>query len=310
MSSPTPSLPSAELRDDPDVPIVRTNIYGTSWVLMLIASYGGQPFDFISDPPVYNLTDPQTISAIEQVARYMQEGLIEYSGLLDNNAIFFGGASEDDYISIDILGELSLSSQMGEDEKFESQIVLFPDGIYMPVAFSSGIAHINSQSVYLQECYDWIRTVAQHPELFQGMPARFDQFENPALIAQQGSDIVEFYESLANSLTVPNVLALPGIYGNVPGTEQGAWIKPDFFYHALDNIILNDADIEMELAQAEANIQAYGECADDIDQISQLELGDLFAEDQEAGQAYMRQFVDCAIILVPELQERYSFYYQ
>ena len=300
----------AEIRSDLDDPVVRSDMYGSAWILMLIASYGGTPIDFTTDPPTYHLTTAENMAAIEQVARYMQDGLITYSGLISNDSFYFGGSPENDLIVIEVLGDAGYSQRtLGENDP-KPRLILFPEGTYLPIAFSSGMAHINSQSLNLQECYDWIQTIAAHPELFDGMPSQRSEFENPTLIAQKGSDIVEFYESLTEGLTAPNIMALPNIYGGVPSSIQGAWIVPDFFYNALDNIILNDADIETELTQAEENINTYNECVMDIEQVPDEELNSLFADDDNAWRAYYRQFSDCAIPLAPELRERYAYYYE
>jgi len=300
----------AELRSDTDEPVVRTNQYGASWVIMLIASYGGQPIDFSTDPPQYHLTTPETIEAIEQIAGYMQDDLITYIGMISNEIQYFGGSPEDDMIVIELLGDDGFGQQRSVEDEQNSLYVLFPEGTYLPMAFSSGMVHINSKSVNFQECYDWIQAIARHPELFQGMPSRRSQFENPALIAQKGSDIVEFYVSLTEGLSAPNIMTLPNVYGGVASAEQGAWIAPDFLYYALDNIIINDADVETELSQAQENINAYNQCVSGIEKIPSEELNSLFDGDDNAWRTYYSQFSDCAITLVPELRNRYSYYYQ
>lgn len=300
----------SEIREDTDDPVVRSNLYGSSWLIMLIGSYGGKPIDFSTDPPIYDFTSPETLFAIEQVVGNFKDGLLPYQGFINNNTVFFGGSPEDDMIIIDILGDSGFSQQIQSENSSETWIVLFPEGTYLPMAFSSGMAHINSETVNFQECYDWIQTIARHPELFQGMPSRQSQFENPALIAERGPDVIEFYNSLTAGLTAPNLLALPNVYGGVASSEPGAWIVPDFFFYAFDNIVLNDADITEELAQAEANIATYHECVAGYEPLSDEEQNGLFERDQDAWREYYTQFTDCAITLVPELLDRYIYYYQ
>jgi len=302
----------SENHDDPDTPIVRNNTFNAIWFSMLVASYGGLPIDNTTEPTTFNLTDPATITAIEQLKGFIDDGWIQYDGLSGNNSVFYGGDPSQDTIVIDVFGNSNFvfANSEGFGDDYPLQIVTFPDGVYMPVAYSLGSAYINSDSVNVQECYDWISTIAEQPELFVGMPSRPALFSDPDLIAQQGDELVALYQSLEQDLTAPNHLTFPSIYSPVASNTIGAWLEPNFFYMALDNAILEDADLEAELNQAQENIQLYRECSGNIEQLSQQELSDLWEQDQSEGQAYMRQFVDCAVTLAPELRDQYSFYYQ
>lgn len=302
----------SENHDDPDTPIVRNNTFNAIWFSMLVASYGGLPIDNATEPPTFNLTDPATITAIEQLKGFIDDGWIQYDGLSGNNSVFYGGEPSQDTIVIDVFGNSNFvfANSEGFGDDYPLQIVTFPDGVYMPVAYSLGSAYINSDSVNVQECYDWISTIAEQPELFVGMPSRPALFSDPELTAQQGDELVALYQSLEQDLTAPNRLTFPSIYSPVASNTIGAWLEPNFFYMALDNAILEDADLEAELNQAQENIQLYRECSGNIEQLSQQELSDLWEQDQSEGQAYMRQFVDCAVTLAPELRDQYSFYYQ
>ncbi|MEQ8676777.1 MAG: hypothetical protein RLP44_22595 [Aggregatilineales bacterium] len=301
----------ASLREDTDMPVVRSDLYGSTGMMMLIASYGGLPIDYNTDPPTYNLMEAQNLAAIEQVVAYARDGLIDYSGLLSNSSTFFGGIPDNDLIVIDVLGDQSFRLQTQEQlNEYPLQPITFPSGIYTPVAYSVGMAQIMSASLNIQPCYDWIISITENPELLTGMPAQQSALENPALIAQYGEDIVAFYRELTTSLTAPDTVLMPNIYGGVPSTTQGAWIEPAFFYKALDNAILEDADLETELTRAEENIAMFRECSSGIEQLTQEEVTALYEDDQEAGFAYIRQFVDCAVTILPELRNQYSYYYQ
>lgn len=302
---------SATFADDDD-PIIRNNLYSPIWLIMLIGSYGGQPIDNSTDPPTYNLTDEQTVNAIAQIITQIDDGLIDYSGLLENSSVFFSGAPENDTILIDVMGDSNFlmmnDNSLGDD--FPLQVVTYPDGVYMPVAYSTGTAYINSDSLYFQECYDWISTLAEQPELFTGMPSRPMMFNDPDLITQQGSDVVALYETLAQNLSAPNMLLFPSTYSPVNSTQQGAWLEPNFLYQALDNVVLNGAELEAELMQAQENLDLFRQCTGGIEQLSQQQVADLWEENESDGQAYMRQFIDCATTILPELRDMYSYYYQ
>lgn len=301
-----------EIRSDSSDPVLRNNLFQPMWLNMLIASFGGQLIDNGTVPPTYTFTSPETISAIQQIAGYIDDGLIQYDGLVGNNSSFFIGMPEDEVILIDILGDsnFNLVNEDLSGEDYPLQAVTFPDGIYMPVTYSAGTAFIASDTPHVQECYDFISMLAQQPELFTGMPSRPMLFNDPDLITQQGEEFTTLYETFGNYFTAPNIMVFPSQYSLSVSNEQGAWLEPNFFYMALDNAILNDADLEAELIQAEENIGLYRECVAGIDVLSQSDITAMWERSQDEGIAYQRQFTDCAITLAPELQQQYSFYYQ
>jgi hypothetical protein len=54
---------------------------------MLIAAYGGLPFDYRTDPPTLNFTDPATVEAIRQVLDLAKADLIQYETLTMNTGL-------------------------------------------------------------------------------------------------------------------------------------------------------------------------------------------------------------------------------
>ena len=86
---------------------------------------------------------------------------------------------------------------------------------------------------------------------------------------------------------------------------MGAWLEPYILNYAFDAIMLNEVDVEVAYAEAQSNIEAFRTCTAGI---PEQDPGELLTD--EASIAYARQFVDCAVPLVPELREQFSFYYQ
>ncbi len=299
------------LRSDPEQPVVYDEAYGVNSLLMLFAAYGGVPIDYQTDPPTYNLTTPQNLEAMRQVINYIREqNLITYNGLLEfqNSTVSYSPPHER-YIVIDVLS--NFSPYLGNrNPEMRLRPVPFPTGDLIPVSYLVGSAMISNESLNIEGCYEWIKTMARHPERFAGMPVDTRQLDNPALEATQGADMVTFYRQLVNVWNQPNVIVLPGPNGFVPSSTLGAWLEPYFFYAALDHVILDGTDLETEMAQAEENIAAYRDCIRGIDELSAGELEALSQADEQSMIDYLRQYVDCAVNILPDLREQFSFFYQ
>ena len=302
------------MRDDPETVIVRDLAGRTITSEMLLAAFGGIPIDYQTDPPTYHLSDPQVLTAMEQVVGYAQSNVITYNGLLNQTGGgggFFSPMDDNNYIIVDSFANLGfmLQSNVFADEPSSLMPVSFPSGTYTPVTYQMGMAFIDADTLNAQPCYDWIKTIAGHPELFTGMPVRYSELENPAFTVSQDAPVLTFYQAFAETLNDPNLVVMPGYPGGASSTVD-AWLEPSFFYLAMDNAVFNEADIATEMAQAEANLQLYRECSD---QIEEVDLADLQAQsetDPSAAIIYVREYVDCAVSVVPSLRENYSYYYE
>jgi ABC-type glycerol-3-phosphate transport system substrate-binding protein len=282
--------------------------FGNNYLLMLIAAYGGLPYDHRTDPPTLNLTDPQTIEATRQVAQLVHDGYIEYSEL----ATFgggYGGMMFDIPISTGTLSQNNfLLQQSGNGDFPQYRITTYPSGnTFVPVSFSVGAVYIMAETYNAQVCYDWINSLVNHPELFGGIPVNRTQFDNPAFVAAKGEDIIQFQEQFMNTLNAPNAIIFSGAFGGVISEIEGTWLEPSIFNLAFDDIMLNGVDVETALAEAQSNIEIYRECAAAI---PKKESSELMLMSNEESMSYWRQFTDCAIALRPELSEAFSYYYQ
>jgi hypothetical protein len=74
---------------------------------------------------------------------------------------------------------------------------------------------------------------------------------------------------------------------------------------AFDQYVLEDADLETVLAEADQMAKSYRDCASGIPEVDLAEL-----DTQESSLAYYRQFIDCAVGLDPSLKETFSYYYE
>lgn len=126
------------------------------------------------------------------------------------------------------------------------------------------MAYIADSSQSVEACYDWIKTIAAHPELFQGMPAHIPQRDNPAFIASQDIDTIRFYREFGQILSTSKVLTFP-LFSDITFNSTSSSFEHSFFYQALDNVILHNADLESELSLAEEKIDAFRVCIMDQD---------------------------------------------
>ena len=273
---------------------------GNTYLLMLIAAYGGLPVDYRTSPPTVQLNDSAVIDATRQVLELAKAGVIDYRPLdVMGGGGGFSGPGEAPIYG-DRLDMLSFRMLLRSDPNYPAalqQLAPYPHGSQaIPVSYSIGAAYISASTPNPEACYRWISFLAEHPTLFASMPAQQILIDDPALAAAQGEDAVAFYHLFAGLLQEPNVIVFPELSG---GTAQTAgWIEQMWLNRAFDNTVLNDADLETELAQAQTFITDFRACT-----------ADLPAFDAEAGMtmdAYSQQHVECAVSVDPQLGARFG----
>jgi ABC-type glycerol-3-phosphate transport system substrate-binding protein len=263
--------------------------FGNTYILLLIAAHGGRPFDYHVDPPVVNLTAPETIEAIRQVTNLAGDGYIAYRAL-DTNAGGGGGAAP---LITDTLSTTSWRLGVREATGLPVQLTLYPHSSQVvPVSYEVGAAYISAQTLNPEACYRWIRYLAGRPELFTGMPVSHEQLDSPALAAVLGDDVVEFYREYAAQFDDPNVYVVPF------RTRFSQWIEDIWFNQALDHVVLEDGDLETELEKAQTNIIEFRACTADIP---------LFVSSMsDELNTYYSRFTECAIKIDPNLATRFG----
>lgn len=284
--------------------------------LMLIAAYGGLPFDYRLDPATVNFTDPATVEAIREVLNMAKDGYIEYSelaGSVGNFSIRLGGGNDDIALYSEVLNSFSIAGIRGafgrgrgggnnqnQPQSAENTDVLtsFPgDAQYTPsgsqytaVSYDLAAAYISANSLYADACYRFISQIAQNPELIPVMPARSSLINSYELEAAQGEDNVQFYNALDALMQMPNTINIPtiqsgGARGGISQIFDSYWLN-----RAFDRYVLEDADLETELADAQTYTVAYQECVAAIPPL------DPTVDDQFT---YFQQFIACATLVDP-----------
>jgi hypothetical protein len=178
--------------------------------------------------------------------------------------------------------------------------VTFPQGSdLIPLSYNVGAAYITSQTPYPDACYRWLSTIEQHLELFNDMPARRSMASSDAMIAAQSQTASDLYVGLFEQFDSPNAVFIPAGVGGVD-TSAGAFIAEIWFNKALDAYVLEDADLDTALTDAQTHIDEYAECIADFPPYD-VSLG------YEDGQYedYFKQFTDCATSIDPSLAPRF-----
>lgn len=266
--------------------------FGSNYLMALIAAYGGLPIDTRTTPATISFTDPATLDAIRQVLDLVKAGYIKYEPLAARGGarmIFaVGGAEDRDAIYTHSLNGLSFVDAAGDQGAGDDpyRLVTYPQGSqYTPVSYNIGTAYISAASQNPEACYRWISILAQHPELFSGMPARRSLINNPAGAANHNPDLLAVFNQLADLLAQPNVINLPTGFG---GTPETTWLQT-WLNRAFDRYVLEGADLETELAQAESYAREYQQCSASIPPY----------DEAQTRQVYFQQFFTCATQVDP-----------
>jgi ABC-type glycerol-3-phosphate transport system substrate-binding protein len=279
--------------------------FDDTYLLMLAAAYGGVPYDYRTNPPTVDLTNPKNVEALRQVLDLAKDKLIGYQELAKNGgSVYFNNNAP---IYSDTLSTNSFQMQMrGQDTgQTPLHVVNFPAGRdLLPLAYSIGTAYINAKSQNPEACYQWISSVAKHPNLLSGIPARQSQLGDPAVVADQGPDVTALYQHYASMMTDPKAVYFPGQYGGGPG-GYNSYIEKTWMNKAFDHYVLENGDLEADLADAQKNIEAFRVCADTIPKLSPAEL-----DTPEKALAYSRQFADCAVSVDPSMKSNFGYLYE
>lgn len=299
------------LHVDPDDPApFLPQGFGSTDLLLLMAAYGGLPLDYSTNPPTLNYTDSVNLEAVRQVLDLAKAGYIEYRELSDFSG-GFGGGSADVPILTDYLSAMNWRLQnmtnaelRGDSETVDPyRLTTYPTGSqYTPVSYDIGTAYISANAENPEACYRWIATLAQHPEVFNAMPARRSLIDATNVTMSQGQNLVDIYRQIDGLMQQPNAVIFPSQFGGSGDNTPNSFIVQFWLNRAFDRYVLEDADLETELTEAQANAQAYLECAAAIPAFDPAEF-----DNQAAQVEYYQQFGECATAIDPSMEPLFSF---
>lgn len=277
------------------------NTFSPSYLLMLIAAYGGLPIDVSTQPITLNFTSAENVEGIRQVLELAKAGLLDYQPLAQFGGGFGGTQSSPIYADTFTpysygLSRLSAIDASGNPVESSIRATLYPRGSrYTPISYTLGIAAISAKTLVSDACYRWISAISQDPALYTGVPARRSAFSHPSLGSVLGEDNLTFLNQVDLALNDPNTVIIFDV--NVGATvSPGDYLIFLWLNRAFDRYVLEDADLEAELAAAQSSAVAYQECVAPIPpfDISQYPT----PSDQ---QRYFEQFTDCLLLVDPEL---------
>ncbi len=269
-----------------------------AYIMMLIGAFGGLPLDYRTDPVTVNFTDPATVDAIRQVLDLAADGYITYDGL---NSVAGGGTFVIDgssAITTNTLSQFSYGGGQGGGqggfELPEMVTTTYPQGsTYGVIAYEITTGYISATAQNPEAAYRFLSAVSRSPQLFSGMPARQSLVYDPIVAAAQGPEVVAVYQQLDAVLRNPNTIVFPTFTGG-GGRAALTFIDNYWLNRAMDRYVLEDADLEFELAEAEMITKAYQECAVGI-------VIDETADGQGGGQRQVfEQIQQCATSVDPE----------
>ncbi|MBZ0278536.1 MAG: extracellular solute-binding protein [Anaerolineae bacterium] len=256
----------------------------TDWLLMF-AAYGGLPFDFRTNPITWNFTAQETVDAIRQVLDLAKAGLIDYQKLGTFN--FGGGGGFGAALQSVTLSGWSDMSGMGS-------LVNYPRGSrYRVMSLGNvGGGYISVNALNPDACYRWISFIAGRPELAPYMmPARLSALNDPALVTAQGESVVALYQEYAALAADPQTLNVPG--GFAGGTFESFFLH-QFLGRALDAYVLDDADLEEVLTEAQRQADEFMACTSSLPPVSQ-------GSTEEELQANSQGVEDCLAKVAPDI---------
>lgn len=253
---------------DQDPAPFRPDSLGGTYIQVLMGAYGALPIDYRTEPPTLQFDDPAVIDAAREVLDLAKDGYIEYTALTEGFGFglqLFASTNEEIAIYNRLLNPIGdfLPAANSSDS---DQLITFPQGTQInAVSYDLGTAYISAQTQYAEACYRFISEMSLSPQLFNEMPARRSQINNPRLLEEQSEDAVNFYNSLDALLQQPNTVLIPtpitGALENAPTFLTTLWLN-----RAFDRYVLEDADLQLELQEAQQFATEFRACTEGLEQ--------------------------------------------
>lgn len=290
------ALRTLKVNDSDPTPLSARD-YDNAHLLVLIAAYGGLPIDYRTDPITLNFTDPANVDAIQQVLDLAKADYIEYNSMLGAGAAAaILDPSTDVAMYIQQLNDLSLFIlNMMPTDTVEYEAALLPAGTqYSPLSYDIGVGLISANTPAIEGCYRFLSYVSQESAtLFDRMmPARRSLLDDVAI--SQGQNIADLYAQIDRRIQSPNAILIPTAMqstGNIAASS--ATILPMWLNKAFDAYVLEDADLQTALEDAQTLAVAYQQCTANIPAYDPLVNND--------PTSYLQQFIDCAVQVDPEM---------
>ena len=185
------------------------------------------------------------------------------------------------------LFDVATSDEDSEANNSTYQLVTFPQGVkYSAVAYDIGGAYITADTLYPDACYNFIRSLSERATLFNSMPARRSVINSDILAQVQGGSAVAFFSELDNLLQQPNVVEFPTAQ-TADFSQIGDLLSILWLFRAMDDYVLEDADLLAELQDAQQFTIDYQACVAEIPAFN--------AQDDRNIQDFFVPYAQCAV---------------
>jgi hypothetical protein len=238
-----------------------------------------------------------------------KNGYLKYtklSGFLGGGlAIAFGGEAQDRVaILTETLNAFGFSITSGPPRPDGSsnpvdsyRATTYPRGTeFTGASYNIGIGLISANSQSPAGCYRFFNAIAKSAKLFQAMPARRSLINNGDTAVAQSSDLVALYNEFDALLSDPNTVIFPSQFAG--GASPTGFILQYWLYKAFDAYVLDDKDLETELATAEQYGKDFQACA--------ASLPPLDLTNEETARDYIKAYGECASKVDPSLAPIFS----
>ncbi len=242
---------------------------GGTYLLMLIAAYGGIPIDYRTDPPTVDFTSQKNIDAIRQVLDLAKNGYLKYDKLASNTFFINADTQTSESIYDTVLNGFSFRGRRGGGPAAVNEttttgtttaykLTTYPTGTdSSAVSYDVTTAYISATSQNPEGCYRWISYLSKHPEVLNAMPAFRSQLADVATV--QSANAANYYTLLDNLIQQPSTIVFPSQTGG--GFNSPANFLLQFWMNrAFDNYVLNDGNLEQDLTDAQTYSTAFQEC--------------------------------------------------
>lgn len=266
------------LNSQPDA--VVGSFRGSYYLYQLMAAYGGIPFDYRQSPPTINFTDAKTVDAIRHVLDMARENILAYQRLYippEGAPTWHGGGGFSIYSGV-------LASRPTTTGDWQVTMLPYSTSI-VPINYQLQAAYISASTLYPEACYRWISFFAQHPDLYKAMPAQRSLLYADRIQAVLGDNVLNFFQQYEQILQSPDVLVFP-----MSGSNSDLLVEQIWLHRAFDRYVLEDADLEAELALAEQYVLEYRACVAAIDHPAAM-----------SSSAYVDKLHQCRIGVDPSL---------
>ena len=253
------------IRDNPaNPPALDTRSIGDAYLLNLIASYGGVPLDFRTDPPTIDFTSERSVGAIRQVLDLQKDGYVLYNAhtLHSDSALF--AHSVETPLHIQFMNPIyNFQATLGggvDMSEGRYGMVLFPQGLeYSAIDYDLGAGYITTTTQHINACYEFIKFVSERPDVYRSIPARTSVLNGAVMRQLESAETLALYNSVHDRMRQPNVIEFPfaGSYDSVVYVRGFASL---WLLRAMSHYLLEDANLEAELLAAEEFTRAYLEC--------------------------------------------------